>query len=386
MSKDEFIEMMSTRGFVNVDKFRYRHVWIMGKVYWKKETNFSIHNHLKYYTEQVKTQDELYKIFEENLTKDFPKELSPWQVLFVQEFREDKSAIILKSHHSLSDGLALVSLLLNLADPRPVTNTFINFSRGNTLKQFFFYAKSIIMSPLICYKVFSKKEPNTPIYGRPLTGKKSFACTDPLPLPFIKKFCEKEKISINTFILTIVSAAIQKYFEDCKEHHESIRACLPFSMRPLPRDGSILPAKNNVSLLLFRFPTDIKPEVNKYQLVNNLCGELKNSVEPFANNLSARFFGAFLPMSLVSHVVHSFGDRTSFNFSNVPGPTMALYAMEKKIHEMFFSAPCAGKTGLSLNCFSYNNTIVFGCTADRGVIPEARVLLNYMQEEVSKLS
>lgn len=386
MSKEEFLEMISTRGFVNVEKFQYRHVRICGRIFWKKEASFSILQHSNYHKGNVKNQDELYRVFEKNLSEDIPKELSPWNFLFIEEYKEDQSAIILKSHHSLCDGLALVSLVLSLSDPRQFTNTFINFTRGSPIKQILFYVKSIIMSPLIFYRVFSKVEPITPIHRDKLSGEKSFHCTDPLPLPQLKKYCEKEKLSINTFLLTLVSAAIQRYFEDHKEKHEKVSICIPFSMRTLPKDGSLLPIKNNISPLNFWFPTYVSPEANRFQVINSLCNELKYSVEPFANNLSTKILGAFAPLSIVSHFVNDFGSQTSFNFANVPGPNITLHFMGKKLNQMFFSAPCTGTCALNMNCFSYDNSIVFGCTTDKAVIPDARILLNYMQDEMAKLN
>jgi len=183
------------------------------------------------------------RFFEGHMSVDIPSEISPWQVFFVEEYLENQSAIMFKSHHSLSDGLGLVSLALSLADPRNFTNTFISFTRGNTLKQFLYYLKSIVMSPVIFYKVFAGVEPNTVIHGKELSGEKSFAVTDPISLVQIKKICENKKQSINTFLMTLVSIALQRYFEDNKERHDYVSVCVPYSMRTLPKDGSILPMK-----------------------------------------------------------------------------------------------------------------------------------------------
>lgn len=382
MTAEEAKSILTTRGLSANEKFQKTSVRIFGRQFWKKEKDFSADKHFTHYTKPVKSMDELYAFKEELFIQTIPEDLAQWQMHFIEFYESDKSVLIFKSHHSLCDGLALISLIVSTSDPKETKENYIRFNRKNFLMQLSFYIKSIIMFPILAIIVFTRKEPMTPIHGKALSGKKSVAVSSDIPLNKLKAYCLKENISINTCVLGGVCAGIQRYLSENNCYLKELTVIIPFSMRMLPDDNSALPLINDISFLVTPVPLNISEHSQRSRIFHELCEKLKHSSEPFANNISQKIIGAVFPYTLRRHFVNDFGSRTSFFFTNVPGPKGEVTYHGKKVHKIFFASPTTGTNALTVSSFSYNGTLSIGVTCDKAVIREAKDVVKCIEKEM----
>ena len=386
MTREEVRSMLSQRGLGIHAKFQNRSVRILGRQFWKKEENYSFEKHLCIYEKPVRNLNELYAFKEELFIKEIPQELAQWELHFVEKYEDDKSVLIFKSHHSLCDGLALISLIVSSSDPREAKEHYVRFNRKSFLVQVSYYIKSIFAFPYFALIVFTRNEPVTPIHGNPLSGKKSVAVSADVPISQLKLYCKKQGISINTCILSMVSGGVQRYLASQKCSVKELTVVIPFSMRMLPEDNSTLPLINDISFLVSPVPLNITDETKRSKIFHELCEGLKHSAEPFSNSITQRIIGTVFPYTLRRHFVNDFGSRSSFFFTNVPGPKSLVTYHGKKTHKIFFASPCTGNNALTISSFSYNGNLTVGVTCDKGVIPQATDVIRCIEHELEVIN
>ena len=386
MTRYEVRSMLSDRGIGTHAKFQNCSVRILGRQFWKKEESYSVEKHLCIYEKPLHNLDELYAFKEELFIKEIPQELAQWELHFVEKYEDDKSVLIFKSHHGLCDGLALISLIVASSDPREVKEHYVRFNRKPFLVQLGYYIKSIVTFPYFAFILLRRNDPVTPIHGRPLSGKKSVALSADIPISQLKSLCLKHGIAINTCILSIISGGVQKYLASQNCYVKELNAIMPFSMRMLPEDNSALPLINDISFLVSTVPLNITDETKRFKIFHELCEGLKYSTEPFASIMAQKLAGTILPYTLRSHFANDFGSRSSFSFTNVPGPKSLITYHGKKTHKIFFAAPSSGNNALSISSFSYNGNLTIGVTCDKGIIPDAKDLIKFIEKELEVIN
>jgi hypothetical protein len=114
------------------------------------------------------------------------------------------------------------------------------------------YAIGIVLSPYYAAKALLRKSDNFCLKKPPKTGIKYTDFTEPVSLQPIKDYSKKAGITLNTFLMSALCGAIRRYMAKHNESLDEITMCMPFSLRPMPTDGSRLPLSNNLSFLIWR--------------------------------------------------------------------------------------------------------------------------------------
>lgn len=381
---EDFLSLLTTKGPGIHPRFRLCVRTLIGKHYWKQEEDFQISKHIVRHEGHVSTREDLFHLFETYYQRSLDFRKSPWECYFIEDFGPNESAFFFKSHHILGDGLAMVSLVVSLADPFQDT-TFITIPRVSPWKVIFCYFMAILRSPIICYQTFTRREDKNCFHGPELTGVKHFHCSEPWPLATLKEISHREGVSLNTLVMACTAGALRKYAKAKGEDVRRLTMLIPYSLRALPTDGSVLPMTNNISVLVF--PIDIQEEDNQTRIRNyhHYNEELKRSYDPFANDITQKLLCGYLPLSMWNSFVHNLNRLITFNFTNVPGPSCQLRFLGRKVTYITFAAPTSGKVGFTINCFSYNQAVVFGCCSDNAVVKDPEFLVQLMEQELQAL-
>jgi hypothetical protein len=87
---------------------RLKFMKVLGNFYWYPEKDFDIHNHLR--VSNIPQIDDIHDCFqlmgEETLNPPAPH-LSPWEVILIEKYQDDKCLMFIKFNHCLGDGIAL---------------------------------------------------------------------------------------------------------------------------------------------------------------------------------------------------------------------------------------------------------------------------------------
>src|SRR6266536_842471 len=166
----------------------------------------------------------------------------------------------------------------------------------------------------------------------------------------------------------------------------AIRSLVPVSVRPPGQEGSY---DNRVSLLLASLPVDIADPVERLAAVSAHLAARKASREAEAGATMTSIAG-YEPFPLVS-----LGIRLAFRFpqrnvvtvtTNVPGPRRPLYALGRRLVEVFPYVPIATTLRFGVAVFTYCGQVTFGITGDRDSTADIDVLARGIEDSLAELS
>lgn len=152
------------------------------------------------------------------LSQPFPKGQSPWLVYLIKNLEHDShgrvDVVIFKWHHGLGDGLSVFKMLGEAAQP-PTIPPEISFRPPTKLQEIFLSIKSLFCLLETRWPTFSKEFCNQTSIISPNASslKKDFflAESESLPIEWIKKIKNKNKVGFNTVVLTALSLALRSY-------------------------------------------------------------------------------------------------------------------------------------------------------------------------------
>jgi WS/DGAT/MGAT family acyltransferase len=348
-----------------------------------------------------------------------------WQMHLVESYGEG-SALIIRLHHSIADGISLVQVILSLIDfgpeaPWPVPLAKRNGHRGTRLGKLLLpplaltsralnfadrvLSKSldVIENPeIIGYKtrelaadvealgsyLLGEDEPATSLRGSCGVAKKA-TWSEPLPLDDVKALGKAMGGTVNDIMLATVAGGLRRYFLGRGENidYPELTVVVPFNMRTTQISGQL---GNELGMVMLSLPVGLEQIEDRFDAVKKRMDALKESRDPHMIHglLSSAVFNIPGATNLILDMIRT---KASMLVTNVPGPQMQLYMAGSGLKNMIFWVPQPVSWGLGLSIFSYNGYIQMGVACDAGLVPDpdaiARAFLDEfraMQEYASK--
>ena len=398
---------------------------------WVKDAAFDMANHLvleklpktKKAEEQAALQDRLANLCMQPLDRRHPL----WQFHLVEHYKGG-SALILRIHHCIADGIALISVTQSLMDggaPPPVRPRRLekpesaeDWVAQTLLKPLTaFVVKALEMAgegatkslhamqdaPLekgvagsvdmakSAYQVLNDlaalalmpDDSRTGLKGRP-GNKKRVAWCPPLPLAEVKAVGKALNCSVNDVLLSCVAGAIGAYLKSQGESVQGkvIRAMVPVNLRPLEHAYKL---GNQFGLAPLVLPIGVENPVERVYEVRHRMGELKGSMQPLLT------FGLLAVAGLLvkpaqDAMLSLFSKKTTAVMTNVPGPSTKLKLCGSTIEETLFWVPQSGTVGLGVSILSYGGGVQFGVVSDSTLCPEPQQIIDQFEPEFAKLA
>jgi len=317
-----------------------------------------------------------------------------WEMWFVDGLVGDRMAMIIKTHHSLGDGIANVDLALALVDlePEPPHDDEPPAWRPRAapsaqrllieqLSRPAHIAESMLQAvanprPVVEATVnvartvigFAAKPDPAP-WNLPVSPHRRWVHAD-VSFDAVRQARERTPSTVNDVVLAACTGALRQFLIEhgAGTAGRTLKAMVPVSRRAADEHGGTL--GNKVSLILVDLPVDEADPVTRLELIHELTGELKGSglvdgaemiveiadwVTPIAAPLT-RFVSRQIPMNLV--------------ITNIPGPPVPLYVMGARIERVYPYVEVIDDEGLTIAVVSYEDRLFFGITSDRDVIPD----------------
>lgn len=409
-----FRALIETR-FLTFERFRQR----IGKSrvpftppYWEADPHFNLDAHLhRLALPQPGDKAALQELVSDMMSTplDFSKPL--WHMHVVDNYGSG-SAIVVRLHHCIADGMALVGVLLALTDlnpnaPRPLgraiplipptepkgrleapletlgsraaglvktgqhlgrraliesLETFLNNDRPRQLAEQgadYAYALSRL--------VLRSSDPKTVFKGKLGVAKRA-AWSDVIPLQEVKAIRKALGGTINDIMVTAVTGGLRRYMLEHGEEVEGVafRAAVPFNLRKPNEMGEM---GNKFGLVFLDLPVDIADTRERLQTVRHRMENLKESAEaPVSLDILATL--GFSPDAIQDIVVKIFGAKATTVLTNVPGPPIPLYLAGQPIETVMFWVPQSGRLGLGISIISYAGGIAVGIATDEGLVAD----------------
>jgi WS/DGAT/MGAT family acyltransferase len=328
------------------------------------------------------------RIFSQQLDRSKPL----WELWLVEGLRDERFAIIGKSHHALVDGVSgvdITTVLFDL-DPEPQGTPaspppWLARPEPTDWKLLSDALRERLTSPGEIYRGFraalrgprqvlrdigatskllgaATAAPDT-IFNVEIGPHRRFAIAQ-TSLADLKSVKDAHGGTVNDVILAIVAGALGRYLRARGHDTEGLemRAMVPVSVRAAEEHGAL---GNRISAMMAPLPVWCEDPVERVHLVTESMGDLKASGQAVGAEIITRITD-FAPPTIASQAARLQPAQRFFNLvvTNVPGPQFPLYVLGREMESIFPMVPLARRQALCVGIMSYNGQVNFGLVGD----------------------
>jgi diacylglycerol O-acyltransferase len=347
-----------------------------------------------------------------------------WQIHLIEHY-EDGSALIVRIHHCIADGIALNSVLMSIADGgidlhRPghrdtddahdgdwLADAIVKPLTELTVKAIGMYGNGVVeameflahpQQPLagsvklaragyqvirdaVALALLPDDSP-TLLKGK-LSGRKVVAWCEPLPLVQVKAVGNALNCTVNDVLLSCVAGSIGRYLRDRGEDPEGkeIRAMVPVNLRPIEEAWQL---GNRFGLAPVVLPVGIDNPVECIYAVRQRMLELKGSYQPLLA-YALLVVSGLLTQSLQGALSNVFLKKTTAVMTNVPGPTEPIEFCGSTLRQSIFWVPSSGDVGVGVSIVSYAGGVQFGLITDSQRCPDPQKIIDRFAPKFEEL-
>ena len=415
--------------FVPYERFRSCVVRDPTGYYWELDDNFDLDFHVARTALPGKgTTADLKRLVGRLASTALDPNKPLWQVHLVDNYNGGQ-ALIVRIHHCIADGIALIGVLLAMTSENPADEDAASEHRssksrsaglmGNFLRPLTAAtvkaigttgdaaARALQASAAMLEKpesvgataggmarvatqvvrdlagiVLMDDDSATSLKGTP-SGSKVVAWNDPLPLDDVKAVGRALGCSVNDVLLASVAGAIRAYLEQQGEDVDGIelRAMVPVNLRD-PRKWRDL--GNKFGLVPLLLPVGVANPIERVYEVRRRMDELKQG---YTAVLSMGILGAvgWTPRVLQKQALDFLAKKATAVMTNVPGPQHPLYLGGAEIRRMLFWVPQSGNIGMGVSILSYAGGVQFGLITDKRLCEEPQRIIDRFEPEFEKL-
>jgi len=421
---ESLLETIEQR-FLTFRRFRQKAVDGARGAYWVFDEDFDIRCHVRRTAlPGAADQTELEQLASELASTPLDSSRPLWQFHVVENY-VDGPVIIIRIHHCIADGIALVQVFLSLTDPTPEGRP--SARKPDTWKQrradeakvfqrlldparegldfathmgqrLIKEGSKILQNPAIAgnyateaseiirelaHSLTLEDDPVTRFKGR-LGTRKRVAWAEPISLDEVKSVSKAFGCTVNDVLIAAVTGAFRQYMiseGDDPEDLPDIRATVPVNLRPLEHAQEL---GNHFGLVFLSLPLSVDNPLERLYTVNDRMNELKSSKQAAVTLgfLAALGVG---PSALQKPVLDMLSQKATAVLTNVPGPQQPLYLAGSELKELMFWVPQNGSVGLGISILSYNGKVFFGLISDYRLLAEPSAIISRFKAEFEKL-
>lgn len=377
---------------------------------------------------------ELQKFVAEMSSEPLNPSRPRWEYQLV-ELADGDSAVVVRVHHAIADGIALIGVLHSLTDDTPEAPDAGVRSAGGMRRS----AKkgegeekdaddgdlfwSIIAEPLTDLALASirlggtlwghyqglRNDPGTLLdyasvaraianevgklalmpsdsqtrfKGRPGTVKR-VAWSDPISLPEVKAVGKVLGCSVNDLLLSSVAGALGGYLQEKGDATAGvdIRAMVPVNLRSADRKGEL---GNHFGLVALELPVGIENPLKRLYATKARMEALKSGYQAQVTYGLLGLVG-MAPKFLQQQVLDLVASKATAVMTNVPGPQAPRYLAGVKLKQQMFWVPQTSNIGIGVSILSYDGKVQFGLITDKGLVDDPERIVECFSAEFEKL-
>ncbi len=332
------------------------------------------------------------------------------------------SALMGRLHHAIGDGIALVLVLLSLADRSPeLATAAIESEHGAALNPFTAlfthsrhdleevraaaedlmpegmklllkpaealaqtsaWAKGLGSAEALARLTLRLPDPATAFRG-PLGVAKRAAWSAPIPLDGVRALAAALGATVNDLLLSAATGSLRRYLarRGAVAPNLSFRAAVPVNLRPL---AGMADLGNHFGLVFLSLPVGIADPAARLAELRRRMQALKRSAEPLVTFRTLEALGR-VPLAVQRAVVRVLATKATAVATNVPGPRHTLYLAGRAIRDIFFWVPQAGRVGLGISILSYAGRVRLGVGTDAGLVPDPQAIVEGFEAELEAM-
>ena len=423
---DALEERLAER-FLAIPRFRQRVETRTTEYWWVEDPHFERQRHVR----RVRLpgaggKAELQRYIAEIASEQLDKTRPLWQALLVEQY-EGGAAVVMRIHHAIADGMALIGVMLSIMDGKEMPKNWGHaagrgkksprssspeggsapkagrlsipgletLAKGMALSQDVWQeARELAGNPAkalrigtgvaseLAYLLLMPQDSPTRFKGK-ISGNKRVAWTDPLPLPEVHAVSHALGCSINDMLLASVAGSLGAYLKEKGDPTEGveIRALVPVNMRSEHQAGEL---GNRFGIIAVELPAGIENPLARLAEVHRRMKELKESLEPPVTLGLLTGLG-YTPKIVQDKLFNLLLSRATAVMTNVPGPREALYLAGHEINQIMFWVPQSGDIGMGVSILSFNGMVQFGLITDAALVPDPEAIVAHFRPQFEQL-
>lgn len=411
-------------------QFRSRVVMDPSGAWWEEDADFDLDHHLVRIGLPGKGgKAELQKLVATLAGQALDPMRPLWQFHLVENF-DGGHALIVRIHHCIADGIALIGVLLSMTtdrpdapdpdlarparheagegdwwDPwlKPFTQGTVKAldATGDIASKVLQAYGAVLSDPNLAGEAATEyarvatqvskdiiglalmqTDTATSLKGRP-GGAKVVAWNEPLPLPDVKAVGKALGCSVNDVLLACAAGAIRGYLLARGDDLEGaeLRAMVPVNLRGPGKPKSL---GNKFGLVPLLLPVGIEHPVERVLEVHRRMRELKEGYMPVIAMAILGMTG-LAPRMVQKQVLDLLASKATAVMTNVPGPQQALYMAGSRMKQMMFWVPQSGDIGMGVSILSYGGAVQFGLITDKKLCRDPQAIIDRFAPEFENL-
>ena len=383
---------------------------------WEFDPDFDIGNHIRKSVLQ-KPADllSLQHFASELMSSPMDSSKPLWEIHVVENFNGG-SALVVRLHHCIADGIALVQVLLSLADehpdaPWPSPPVRGADSENSRLGKFLLPPLKLVTRSLaITDRILSNSvefidspgsikklasngfanasalakllligpDQKTILRGQCGVTKKA-TWSKPIPLKDVAELGKAVGGTINDVLLAAMTGGIRRYLENKGEEINflDIRTIVPVSIRSADNPEKL---GNQFGLVFLSLPVGLIDPIDRLNVLKLRMDAIKDSREAMMAYGILNATG-ISPSQVENIIVDIFGKKATTVMTNVPGPRKQIYFAGSPLRNIMFWVPQPGGLSLGISILSYNGEVLIGVASDVGVIPDPEKIIKGFHAE-----
>lgn len=382
---------------------------------WEDAPDFRLETHLRR-TQLTGGRAALEARVGESMGEPFDFSHPLWEMHLI-EGDVEATALLVRVHHCVADGISLARLLLSLTDASPDAEDlppeageaeegqggWARLWRGaqkvaGSTRAAWRRSAEVLAEPIqlmdlavegargasVLSQLLSlENDPPSPFTGA-LGMHKRVAWSRPVPVARVREIGHGTGSTVNDILMAVLAGALRRY-EQARGHvPEDLRAVVPVNLRPLsqpvPRELG-----NHFGLVFLPLPLGMEAPVERLWELKRRMDAIKRSPQ------AAVVFGLLTaagraPAPMERLAVELMRRKASLVLTHVPGPKRSLYLAGARLGGVAFWVPMAGRLGLGLSLFTYEGQVTLGVASDAGLVPEPRELIACFEQELEGLA
>jgi diacylglycerol O-acyltransferase / wax synthase len=394
-----------------------------GGAFWEDDASFDLDLHFhRRALPAPGDRDALEALVGDIMSEPLDRAKPLWNVYLIEGYGEG-SALYVRMHHCIADGIALARVMLSLTDSSPdagiapaepgtpAENGTPLVSRVTRPVAGAVHAARAATSAVVhegFEALFHPTEELDRIGGLARTDSRALAhvflrsgdaatafkgelgvarrvaWSDPMPLDEVKAIAHANGVTVNDVLVAAMTGAMREYLRTHDSLVDEIRAFVPFNLRPLDQP---LPASlgNKFGLVLLPLPVGARTAAARLRQVKRHMDEIKNSPEGAIAYGVLELMGQ-TPAQVEAAILDLFSAKGTAVITNVPGPREPVYLAGVAVSAVAVWAPTSGSVSMSVSLFSYNGQVTVGVMCDAGLVPDPGLLVDGYGAELRALA
>lgn len=212
---------------------------------------------------------------------------------------------------------------------------------------------------------------------------KRVAWSEPISLSEIKTVGKVLGCSVNDILLASVAGALRGYLmaKGDPVAATEIRAMVPVNLRA---QDDIEDLGNRFGLVALELPIGIDNPLARLYTTRARMMALKGSHQAM---LTFTLLGAagMAPKFIQDQILNLLASKTTAVMTNVPGPQQPRFFAGCRIEQEMVWVPQAGDIGMGVSMLSYNGRVQFGLITDKNMVDDPAQIVNRFADEFDKL-